>query len=68
VFLLRIAGQELRGKVAGTGTWDDYQQIDIGEVDLPAGSSDARMEAAGRTHDALFDLRTIVLAPAKPSH
>jgi hypothetical protein len=67
VFLLRIAGQELRGKVAGTGTWDDYQQIDIGEIDLPAGSCEARMEVATHTYGALFDLRTIVLVPAKPS-
>jgi hypothetical protein len=64
VFLLRIAGQELRGKVAGTGTWDDYQQIDIGEVDLPAGSCEGVAQAAGPTHEALFDLRTIVLVPA----
>ena len=40
-FVLKIAGHELRGKVAGTGTWDDFRQADIGELDLPASS---RME------------------------
>ncbi|HEY2147529.1 MAG TPA: c-type cytochrome, partial [Pirellulales bacterium] len=39
-FVLKIAGQEFRGKVASTGTWDDYQQNELGEVTLPAGPSE----------------------------
>ena len=62
-FVFKVAGQELRGKVAGTGTWDDYQQLDIGEIELPAGSCEVAMQSAGRIHEALLDLRAVVLAP-----
>ena len=64
-FVLKIAGHELRGKVAATGTWDDFQQIEIGEVELPAGSCEVSMQSAGPIREALFDLRTIVLTPGR---
>jgi putative membrane-bound dehydrogenase-like protein len=63
-FLLKIAEQEFRGKIASTGTWDDYQQVDLGEVDLPAGFSETVIHSAGPIRSALMDLRTIVLTPA----
>jgi hypothetical protein len=66
-FVLKIAEHELRGKVAATGTWDDYRQIDIGELELPAGSCEVSMQSAGPIHEALLDLRTIVLTPVKLS-
>jgi putative heme-binding domain-containing protein len=67
VFLLKIAGQEVHGKIASTGTWDDYQQVEIGELELPGGSCEAVMQSADHIHEALFDLRTIMLVPVKPS-
>ncbi|HKD35492.1 MAG TPA: hypothetical protein VKB78_01790, partial [Pirellulales bacterium] len=62
-FALKIAEQEFRGKIAGTGTWDDYRQIDVGEVQLPAGQTDVVIQSAGPIRSALMDLRTIVLTP-----
>ncbi len=62
-FVLKVAGHELRGKVAGTGTWDDYRQVDIGAIELTAGSCEVSMQSAGQIHEAVFDLRTVILKP-----
>ena len=60
-FLLRAAGKQLVGQVAGTGTWDDYRQVEIGALDLPAGAAELEIRSAGRPKDALFDLRGVQL-------
>jgi putative membrane-bound dehydrogenase-like protein len=65
-FVLKAAGHQLRGTATSTGTWDDYRQVDIGQLDLPAGQCELSMQSAGPIHAALFDLRTIVLTPIMP--
>jgi putative heme-binding domain-containing protein len=58
-------GQRLRLKTRGTGTWDDYQRIEIGELQLPAGQSEVAAQSVGQPASALLDLREIVLTPVR---
>lgn len=62
-FTLTIGDQLLSGKVASTGTWDDYREVDMGEVELRAGTHEAVFRSLGGIRSALLDLRTIRLAP-----
>jgi hypothetical protein len=60
---VRVAGQTLRGTVAGTGTWDDYRPWDLGTLALPAGAAELEVKSDGRIENALFDLRGVTLTP-----
>ena len=62
-YVLRVAGKLLRGEVAGTGTWDDYRQVEVGTVELPAGAAELELRSDGRLKTALLDLRGIQLVP-----
>ena len=62
-FTLNIGSQQITGKVAGTGTWDDYRQSVIGRLQLEAGSRQAVFRSQGPINNCLIDLRTIVIQP-----
>jgi putative heme-binding domain-containing protein len=64
-FALTIGEQRLTGKVAGTGTWENYRQVKVGEVELVAGQQRVVMRSAGPIRSALIDLRVVRLARAK---
>ncbi|MCA9221459.1 MAG: HEAT repeat domain-containing protein, partial [Planctomycetales bacterium] len=64
-FLLTIAGQTLGGQVPSTGSWNNYQSLTIGDLDLPAGPAEATMRSDGPIRNALLDLRTIRLIPVE---
>jgi putative heme-binding domain-containing protein len=64
-FVLSVGNAKLTGKVAGTGTWDDYKQVKIGQIDLPAGPSSLVVRSIGEVSRAMIDLRTIVLRPVR---
>jgi putative membrane-bound dehydrogenase-like protein len=64
-YLLRVGLNELTGKVKGTGTWDDYRQEKIGEVNLAAGRLQLVFRSAGRIRTFLIDLKSIKLVPVK---
>ncbi len=55
----------LEGQVLGTGTWDEYRQQKFGQVQLDPGTHRLEFRAAGEIKNALLDLRTVVLVPAK---
>lgn len=63
-YRLKIADQVMVGVVRGTGTWNDYEQLQVGEVLLPNGSTSASITANGPLNQFLFDLRSIELIPA----
>ncbi|MCB9940075.1 MAG: c-type cytochrome [Planctomycetaceae bacterium] len=57
-------GQEtLSGAVEGTGSWDNYRSVNVGEIDLPAGSSELVFRSDGNIQSHLMDLRSIRLVP-----
>jgi len=59
--VLQIGDQQIEFKVAGTGTWDDYAEANIGEVEMPAGMVDLTAHSGGSIKSALIDLREIKL-------
>jgi putative membrane-bound dehydrogenase-like protein len=62
-FLFTIDGHQLRGKVASTGTWDDYRSVEVGQLELGAGAQEAVLQSAGPLRSALIDLKAIRLEP-----
>jgi putative membrane-bound dehydrogenase-like protein len=60
---LRGGDSRLTGKVAGTGTWDDYKQERIGEVTLASGRQQVVLRGVGKIKGALIDLKGIRLVP-----
>ena len=52
---------------AAPGTWDDYCDAAIGELDLTAGTHRLEVRPAARPENALLDLRRIELRPRKPA-
>lgn len=61
---ISIGSKTVQGVVEGTGTWDDYQTLKIGTVELDAGEYEVNVRAIGSIKSALMDLRSIKLAPA----
>jgi putative heme-binding domain-containing protein len=63
-FAIDIAGKTLTGKISGTGTWDNYSEVELATVSLPAGERTINFRSidlpAGKS---LLDLRTIRLKP-----
>ncbi|MEE2642752.1 MAG: PVC-type heme-binding CxxCH protein [Planctomycetota bacterium] len=64
-FQFRMAGQILRGKVTATGTWDDYQRIRIGSLELDAGEATATFSAEALPNGFLMDFKSLELVPAE---
>jgi hypothetical protein len=61
----RAAESRLAGKVAGTGTWDDYRRLAIGRLELRAGPQTLTFQAEGQIRNSLIDLRALRLVPVK---
>jgi len=62
-FVLSVGNARLTGKVAGTGTWDNYRQTIIGRVELSSGASSVVVRSSGKVRSAMIDLRSVVLKP-----
>jgi putative heme-binding domain-containing protein len=62
-FVLEAGANRLTGKVAGTGTWDNYRQARVGEIVLEAGPQRVAFRAAGNIAGSLIDLKAIKLVP-----
>ncbi len=66
-FVLQAGEKTLSGKVAGTGTWDNYKQTPIGTIELSSGRQTLTFRSQGELRGALIDLRTLELRPAQVS-
>jgi hypothetical protein len=62
-FILQTGAKKLTMKVAGTGTWDDYQVHWIGTMQLPQGRVEMKMRSQGPIRGALMDLKGVYLTP-----
>ncbi|HEV3146107.1 MAG TPA: PVC-type heme-binding CxxCH protein [Gemmataceae bacterium] len=60
-FVVETDGGQLLGKVAGTGTWDNYKSVNIGEITLAAGQQRLSFRPTAPVKGALIDLRMIRL-------
>ncbi len=54
-------GRSFTRKVGKTTGWDDYQTIDLGELELPAGEVRLTVKPSGRPLPALGDVKSVVL-------
>jgi putative membrane-bound dehydrogenase-like protein len=63
-FLLRVGDSSQTHRVAGTGAWENYKQIELGTIELSAGRHRVVMQSAGPIKSALIDLRSLRLVPA----
>jgi putative membrane-bound dehydrogenase-like protein len=64
-FVLATADGRLEGTVTGTGTWDDYKKVRVGEIRLPEGQQRLELRPHAPIRGALIDLRAIELRPIK---
>jgi putative heme-binding domain-containing protein len=64
-FIIRASESVLGGVVNGTGSWDDYREARVGRIEIPAGTDRISIQAAGPLNGYLFDLRRVVLRPAR---
>ena len=55
--------ETLIGKIDGTGTWDDYRQVNLGTIELTGPNQIAAFRSAGQLKKNLLDLRSITLKP-----
>jgi putative membrane-bound dehydrogenase-like protein len=59
-----VGPERLEVRVEGTGTWEDYRRVKIGQVELREGLQMIQVHSAGPIQNgALFDLRSIELRP-----
>jgi putative membrane-bound dehydrogenase-like protein len=63
-FALEADSGQLLGKVAGTGTWDNYKTVNIGEITLTTGQQRLTFRPTAPVKGALIDLRMIRLVKA----
>jgi hypothetical protein len=61
--VLETGRDRLETKVAGTGSWDNYQKAPIGEITLTEGPQRLEIAPAGQVRGALLDLRAVELRP-----
>lgn len=61
IWRLDGGGQTVTGKVASTGTWDDYKQLQVGEITLAKGRQRLTLRAAEPLKGPLLDLKGIRL-------
>jgi putative membrane-bound dehydrogenase-like protein len=62
--VIQVGPQEVRHKVAGTGSWETYRTARVGTLDLAAGAHRLEAHSLGRLKGALLDLRWVELRPA----
>lgn len=63
-YIVKLNDVELSGRVIGTGTWDDYRKLAIGQTRLGAGEHQLIFRPAADPSNYLIDLRSIILQPA----
>jgi hypothetical protein len=69
-FILETQGQQLRGTVSKTGSWQSYKTKNIGVINLPRGTHKVVFKPASKfktvgDKGALLDLRGLKLLPVK---
>jgi alpha-L-fucosidase len=65
-FVLAAAGQELKGKVADTGSWTQFETMRLGTLKLEkAGKVTLSLKATSKPGLAVMNLRTVDLKPAQ---
>lgn len=64
-FVLQGGEKEIRGRVASTGSWDNFKQVKTGTIALGSGEQRIVIRSAGPLKGYLMDLRGLRLVPEK---
>jgi len=64
-FLLEVAGQQLSGKVQGTGSWTQFKTEKLGTVKLSEDRHSLAVKAKDLVGEGVMNLQSIVLKPIK---
>jgi putative heme-binding domain-containing protein len=62
-YALEAGGKTLVGRVTSSGSSENYQQIELGQLDLPSGAQRVVFRPSGPVRGALLDLGALRLAP-----
>jgi putative heme-binding domain-containing protein len=62
-FRLEANGRRVTGTVVGTGSWRNYKQAKVGEIELAVGKQRVTMRSDGKIREYLLDLRSVRLTP-----
>jgi putative membrane-bound dehydrogenase-like protein len=61
--VFEIAGQSVKARIVGTGSWENYQTAILGELNLSAGQHRLTVRAAETLKNHLMDLKELRLVP-----
>lgn len=61
--VFEVAGQSVKAKIVGTGSWENYQTAILGEFDLPAGQHRLTVRSTVTLKNHLMDLKELRLVP-----
>ena len=61
--VFEVAGQSVRAKIVGTGSWENYQTAILGELNLSAGQHRLTVRSAETLKNHLMDLKELRLVP-----
>jgi hypothetical protein len=64
-FVVQCGEQRLASIVQGTGTWDYYRRVDVGELQLAAGDHRLTLRSDGPIAGHLMDLYELSLEPVE---
>jgi len=64
-YVVEVAGQQLSGKVQGTGSWTQFQTEKLGTLDLPAERHTLNVKAKNLVGEGVMNLQSIVFRPVK---
>jgi alpha-L-fucosidase len=58
-----VGDRTLPFRVAGNGGWQDYREVELGELALPAGRCELALRALDKPGEAVLNLRSLRLLP-----
>lgn len=61
--LFEVAGQSVKARIVGTGSWEHYQTAILGGFDLPPGQHRVTVRASETLRNYLMDLKEVRLIP-----
>ncbi|QEH36969.1 hypothetical protein OJF2_55540 [Aquisphaera giovannonii] len=67
VLEIDLGRQQVLHQMTGTGSWDRFERVRIGELALPPGRCRVEARAASAPRNAVMDLRDIELRPIAPA-
>jgi hypothetical protein len=62
-FTIHFGDGSLRRRIRGTGSWDNYRQVQVASIELKPGKRRVTFRCSGRSNQCLIDLRELIIIP-----